>query len=159
MNKEYLKAVELRFLRFTTKSDGCWEWTGYKDKFGYGKLTLMDGRYSQGASWSAHCVSALLYLGFDREAGLQVNHACGHSGCVNPAHLYVGTHRENMDDAIRMGEQSRGEKHGMATASDDDVAWARAQYASGEMTQTAIGKVLGVTQECVGYWVRGEFRQ
>jgi hypothetical protein len=118
---------------------------------------LMDGKRRNGTPWGCHRVSALLYLDtFDENQ--QVNHRCGKKDCVNPAHLYVGTHRDNMSDAKRLGEMSHGERHGMATVSDASVSWAKSEYASGRMTQTAIGKRLGVTQACVGYWCRGEYR-
>jgi hypothetical protein len=39
-------------------------------------------------------------------------HRCGNPPCVNPAHLYVGTQRENMADAVAAGTIARGPRHG-----------------------------------------------
>jgi HNH endonuclease len=56
--------------------DGCWEWTGARQK-GYGKF---------GASWFAHRLSYLLLVG-PIPQGLQLDHLCRNPGCVAPNHL------------------------------------------------------------------------
>lgn len=62
-----------------------------------------------------HCATRLVWkLHNEREVapGFVVRHKCKTKFCVNPAHLEVGTHRQNMlEDKIRDGTLKTGEEH------------------------------------------------
>lgn len=100
----------------------CWEWTAVRNKRGpisYGQI------YDGGKLKLAHRVSFEIYCGAIPE-GLQVLHRCDNSGCVNPEHLFLGTHDDNMNDKVAKERQARGITHSHAKLTDADVVAIRA---------------------------------
>ena len=96
-----------RFWTKVEKTDGCWNWTACCGRDGYGQFHI-DGKWLR-----AHRYSLELKLGRPIAAGMQANHTCKQNHkCVNPHHLYEGTHQENMDDMKLDGTVARGDKHG-----------------------------------------------
>ena len=76
--------------------DGCWIWQGAKIKGGYGKITY------NAKQMLAHRLSYQLNIG-DIPKGLCVCHKCDTPSCINPEHLFAGTHKENTRDMINKG--------------------------------------------------------
>ena len=110
---------------------GCWLWTASTSN-GYGFIKV-DGKMSY-----AHRVSYELYNGDipdgDGYHGICVLHRCDVRSCVNPAHLFIGTHQDNMDDRERKGRNKimYGEKHGSSKLSPKDVMEIRHKQSIGE---------------------------
>jgi len=116
--------MEHRFLSKFIKTDSCWNWTAFKDKDGYGQLSI-DGKMHR-----AHRVSYELYKNKIPE-GLHVLHKCDNPPCVNPDHLELGTPQDNVDDKTKRGRQARGEKHGCAKLTEADVLEIRQMIQNG----------------------------
>lgn len=79
-----------KMISSTSNPNNCWEWTGKKDQDGYGIFYYK-------RSIKAHRYSIELY---DRKIpeGFLACHKCNNPSCVNPDHIYIGTHQQNMDD-------------------------------------------------------------
>lgn len=85
-----------RFEQHVDKSGECWIWTGPISPSGY-------GRASRGTKkLRAHRAAYELYVGPITD-GLHVLHKCDNPACVNPAHLFLGTHLDNMRDMEAKG--------------------------------------------------------
>lgn len=80
------------------KRNGCWEWKGQLHPNGYGYTT----DYEKNKKMHVHRISYRLFKG-DIPKGLYVCHHCDNPRCCNPDHLWVGTAKENMQDAKRKG--------------------------------------------------------
>lgn len=85
--------------------------------------------------------------------GLCVLHTCDSPPCVNPGHLFLGTHRDNVDDKVTKRRQALGVTHGSAKLGEADVRAVRAAASRGE-SQRSIARRLGITHVSVGRILR-----
>jgi len=90
---------------------GCIEWTGAKRALGYG-VTCVDAQVV-----AAHRVSWEANRG-PIPKGIWVLHRCDNPACINPEHLFLGTHQDNTDDKIAKGRHPRGEQVGKLKPDD-----------------------------------------
>lgn len=89
-------------------NSGCWLWMGnLADKRGYGLVSVRSGdKYIR---IGAHRFSWQLHKG-PIPKGILVCHHCDVPSCVNPDHLFLGTHSDNTKDAHSKGRMDAGEK-------------------------------------------------
>jgi hypothetical protein len=87
----------------------CWEWIGAVEKDNYG---VFQGEVAGVMYHRAHRFSWAFYTQSRIPKGMFICHSCDNPRCVNPAHLWMGTLRENYDDMVRKGRrrtEQRGE--------------------------------------------------
>lgn len=114
--KPYLKTVEEYFWRGFScgEPNDCWLWTEYRTTANYGRFT------TKGETYHAHILSYEIFNGPNPE-GLFVCHSCDNPPCVNPRHLFLGTHVINMNDCTKKGRR----KHRFT---DEEVREIRSLY-------------------------------
>lgn len=137
------KTVDIA-VRFSTKWEavpsGCWEWRGRLNDDGYG--TLGEG----GKNVLAHRLSIRLFRGELPEGSLAC-HRCGVRKCVNPAHLYAGSHTDNMRDLALDN-----------TSSLSRTSWAQRKEMvdranAGEPIET-VASAYSVSTKTVRFWMK-----
>ena len=121
--------------------DDCAEWTANRRPSGYGKF------WFRGKDCSAHRVAyELAYTPIPD--GLWVLHRCDNPPCVNPAHLFLGTHADNVRDRDTKGRQvtPRGEENGQAKLTAAIVREIRAAHSLGEVSYAELSRRYGVNR-------------
>lgn len=131
----------------------CHLWTAGLMGKGYG--CIWDD--VRGRMVGAHIVAYEMAEGHAVPDGYELDHLCRVRRCVRPSHLETVTHRENVVRGVRprMTREQRGERNPAAKLRAPQVAEIRQMYASGDVTQTALGRKFGVTTRTIGNIVRG----
>ena len=150
----------------------CWIWTASKMPAGYGRFCA-----SKAERWweLAHRFSWFLVHG-PIPKGVFICHRCDNPSCVNPAHLFAGSHGDNMRDMATKGraakrcpvDRSEGSKRGYAAHSEkwkrgpghhnakldeEKVREIRQLWADGQSQQSIAGE-YGLSQANVSSIVR-----
>lgn len=170
MLEESLKPTEgdrKRFWSKVDKSGECWIWTGGKDRKGYGKFS-MGSKYKADGSrrnsmMSAHRFAYELVHGpipaHDSFHGLCVLHSCDNPSCVNPAHLALGTNKDNVHDMDRKGRRinkhSRGGDHPGAILSEQQVREIVAAHRERGISQAQLSRDYGVSTSTINHIFTG----
>jgi len=140
------KPVSERFWEKVDKRPGhgpngdCWVWTASRLPAGYGTFRLKD------RVQKAHRVSFMLHVG-DLPEDRMIRHDCDNPACVNPAHLRIGEHFQNMKDMVDRGRgrAPSGIAHHSKKLTEDQVRAIRSDLRK----QREIAADYGVTQGAV----------
>ena len=141
-----LKVATQRFFSKVNKTKTCWLWTASLRGGGYGYFWF-------NGHTPAHRFSWLLHKG-DIPRGLYVLHKCDIRACVNPDHLFLGTHDDNMRDMKEKGRQVDGMRAACSKLNRDDVLEIRSLKAQG-WSLSQLARRYSITEGSVGHIIKG----
>ena len=123
----------------------CWEWTGPLTKNGYGTFSGVN-------RMTAHRKSYVIKFGLIPK-GMLVCHKCDNRKCINPDHLFIGTHQDNMKDMVSKGRSKYqpaplGELNPVSKLTNNDIRQIMKLNEDG-MSSRAIAKVIGVSYNAI----------
>ncbi len=134
--------------KFTRRSkNNCWLWEGSRQTNGYGRIGFNKKYYK------AHRLSYAFYKG-DVPNDLEVCHKCDNPPCINPNHLFLVTHQENIQNMIDKGRSNfvgspPGEKAGSTKLTDKQVREIRAKYKPKIYNMSTLAKQYKVSKVCI----------
>ncbi len=119
-----IEFAEMLLSKISVDARGCFLWNGYRNRAGYGMVIFSNkgrGNMRQ-IQTGAHRVSFAVFLGTVPD-GLFVCHRCDVPACINPAHLFVGTAKDNIRDMHKKGRAAKsvGEFNGFSKFSNAAV--------------------------------------
>ena len=139
--------VKARFEEKFEKTAGCWLWTAGTSEGRYGGFSY------QYKKLGAHVASYRIYKGPIPEGQL-VRHTCDNSLCVNPEHLILGTHDDNMQDCVERGRRPSAEDHPNAKLTNTQVLDIRRALSTG-VSLAAIARRYNVTSGLISHIKQG----
>lgn len=132
--------------RFWSKVKGgnpneCWEWQRGKTHDGYGVFGL------HRKNMRAHRVAWKIING-KIPTNLHVLHRCDNPGCVNPAHLFLGTNDDNIADRQAKKRQAKGTGINCVRLTENDVLKIRVMLANG-ISERKVANIFGVSRGAI----------
>jgi hypothetical protein len=145
-DEEYmLKKRVMLLTRIVVNESGCWNYTRYCDPEGRAKTQI---------GYKSIATARLSYIVFKQEpiGDKFVCHSCDNPSCINPEHLWLGTHQDNMIDRDAKGRCQRpiGTKNNKCKLTEADVAQIKADLAQG-ISGSEISRKFNVTPSAVSY--------
>ena len=173
MQAEMRENIYRQFMAKTNVTDdGCWDWRGVRNEQGYGCIWYKK-------HWiKAHRASLALFEGFDIKSTLLVCHHCDNPSCVNPDHLFIGTHKENVRDCMAKGRfkghlnnpytrtgrprthrrrQQNGSLNWASKLTEADVVVIRRLYDVGEYDRRKLAKRFNVAPKTISRVVHRKY--
>lgn len=180
MSKSHYPRLEAKIQSYTIQGepDECWKWSKSHYGSGYGQVALPVAEFKPVASYHLDPTNkktynpkkkvgnprtlpvsrALMMLRAGRELDTKMEHAChtcNNKWCCNPAHIYIGTHIQNVADKVARNPQS-GARNSGSKLTQEGVDGIRRDYAAGGVTQKQLADRNGVTQQSIGRIIRNE---
>ncbi len=152
INRRNQRTISERLWSRVDKSTGandCWLWQGATVRGLYGQIRRDPvGNEIRGKKTTTHRVAWELAYG-PIPSGMEVCHRCDNPKCVNPAHLWLGTHAENQADMMIKGRAARGERSGTARLNTKQVAIIKHLLKTGACDIADISTLVGVSKSTI----------
>lgn len=131
-----------KFWKYVEKTNYCWNWKGGVNTQGYGKMRLSDKIFS------SHRLSYIIHNG-KIPKGKHILHHCDNPICVNPKHLYTGTHQQNMKDRTKRNNYNKGQNNWGSNLTWEVVGIIRELNDRPDLTQKVLAEEFLVSQNTI----------
>ena len=146
--------VKEKLAAHSISESGCWEWSGTKSSDGYGELSI--SCFGDKRKFRAHRISYAFFNGVDPKEKL-VCHHCDNPACINPDHLFLGTHKDNMKDMRSKGREAPQDGSNNANSSLTTYQAIKVMRAIQDgKSNTEIANVFGVKHSTISKIRRGK---
>lgn len=120
------------------KADCCWPWKGGSGSFGHGRFRIGKHLYSP------HRIAFTIANGPIKDRRAYVLHTCDNPACCNPAHLYLGTPKDNVRDMRERGRRVTGNKRSFQPTAEQ-----LSEILTSSESATALGERYGVHRHMI----------
>lgn len=147
------RSTEERFWSHVDKSGDCWLWTASLGPTGYGQFAIKP-RMVRSHRYAWEITNGPI------SPGMLVCHSCDNRRCVNPTHLFLGTHTENMQDCVGKGRfrflaTRSGESHHASILTIDIVREMRRLAFCDGVRRSEIARRFGVGRTVASNAING----
>ncbi len=124
----------------------CWEWIPSSHRKDYGRLLF---RSRQPGQRTIIVTRIAYFLVTGKWPLLFMLHRCDNPPCVNPDHLFEGTQKANIQDALEKGRMLTGSDNPAARLTEAVVREMRTLYAGGQFSHQKLADLYGVAKSTV----------
>jgi hypothetical protein len=142
--RRFMSPIErlLDLCEYPDGPEGCWLYQGALTTGGYGQF------WWKGKNNRAHRVSFQLSYGDVDEYAI-IRHKCHTPRCVNPAHLEIGTHADNMWDMVNAKRAASGSLNGNSRLNEHQVGQIISRHLLENTSRAELGRAFGVSEVAI----------
>lgn len=134
--------IEFIGMRIEVDDNGCFICKSHRA--GHGGYAQIKGDYAHRYSYK-ECIGEI-------PEGMVVRHTCDNPLCINPKHLILGTHNDNVQDRVSRGRSAKGTFHGRAKLTESLVS----EIKKSTLPYTKLATLFGVSLRCIQKIKNGE---
>lgn len=147
----FKKGHNSKEIKWVVNKKGCWICISHsKTIWGYPQITI-DGKNTK--------ISRYMYKKYKGiiKKGMHVLHKCDDRACINPDHLFLGTHKDNMTDKKNKGREHHpsGEKNGKHKLTNEEIL--KIKYDFPNLRHTEIGRIFNISSQHIGNIRNGKY--
>ncbi len=146
---EFKRKFWLNICRIGKTKEECWLFDGKTNKHGVPRISINYYKF--------HYSRIAYYLEYNIDPeNLLVLHQCDNPSCINPNHLFLGTHLDNIKDCVSKGRNCKGEDKNFAKLTNDQVILIRRIYKNKNHTQRELAKEFNISLGMINHIVNNK---
>lgn len=140
-NKINKKIIWIKPIEWFENENGCFICSSHKKDKGYARIR----KYGKQIPISRYMYEEC--FGFIPK-GMVIRHKCDNPSCINPEHLELGTHQDNMNDMVKRNRSQKGKDRTIAKLKEDDIKRIKKEYSKGKSSRE-LAKIFNVDKSSI----------